>query len=57
MRIAGHLISNPLNDPIEIRELMLGWNRGMCDPPLTENDCLQMLENIAARELAKGKWL
>jgi hypothetical protein len=57
LRIAGHLISNPLNDPIEIRELMLGWNRGMCGPPLTEKDCLQMLENLAEREKSKEKWL
>jgi hypothetical protein len=57
MRIAGHLMSYPLNDPIEIRNLMLGWNLGMCDPPLTEADCLQMLVTIATRQAAKEKWL
>jgi hypothetical protein len=57
LKIAGHLIANPLNDPIMVRELMLGWNRGMCDPPLTDKDVLQMIENLVERELAKQRWL
>ena len=57
LRLAGHLIANPLNDPVEIRELLLGWNRGMCDPPLTDKDALTMIERLCERELAKEKWL
>ena len=34
LRLAGHLIANPLLDPYVARELPLGWNRSMCEPPL-----------------------
>jgi len=57
LRIAGHLISNPLNDPVEIRELILGWNRGMCEPPLPDKRIIQIVEGLCERELSKGKWL
>jgi Bifunctional DNA primase/polymerase, N-terminal len=34
LRIMGHVIGNgPTLDPDVLRELFLGWNRGMCDPP------------------------
>ena len=57
LRLAGHLISNPLNDPLEIRELLLGWNRGRCDPPLSDADVITMVENLCERENQKDNWL
>ena len=56
-RIAGHLISNPLNDPLEIRELLLGWNRGRCDPPLSDKEIIELVERLAEKEHNKGRWL
>jgi hypothetical protein len=55
-KLAGHLIANG-NDPLVIRELMLGWNRGMCDPPLADTAIVQIVENLCARELAKSRWI
>jgi bifunctional DNA primase/polymerase-like protein len=56
-RLAGHLIANPLNDPIEIRELLLGWNRGRCDPPLPDREVVEYVERLCEKERAKGDWL
>lgn len=36
LRLAGHLIANPLLDPYVARDLLLGWNRSMCEPPLPD---------------------
>jgi Bifunctional DNA primase/polymerase, N-terminal len=56
-RLAGHLIANPLNDPLEIRELLLGWNRGRCDPPLPDREVVGLVERLCERERNKDKWL
>jgi Bifunctional DNA primase/polymerase, N-terminal/Primase C terminal 1 (PriCT-1) len=57
LRMTGHLIAIPGVDPIEVRELLLGWNEGRCDPPLPTTEIIQMVENLAERELQKRKWL
>jgi hypothetical protein len=57
LRISGHLIANPLNDPLEIRELLLGWNRGRCSPPLPDSEVLGIVERLCERERSKQDWL
>jgi hypothetical protein len=57
LRLAGHLIANPLLDPIEVRELLIGWNRGRCDPPLPDERIIKIVEDLCAREIQKSKWL
>ena len=53
----GHVISNsPTLDPEVLRELFLGWNRGMCDPPKADREVVEMVENLIVREHNKGKW-
>jgi hypothetical protein len=56
LQFAGHLIANPLLDPIIARDLLLAWNRQNFDPPLAERDAMAMIENLAARERAKQRW-
>jgi hypothetical protein len=56
-RLAGHLISNPLNDPLEVRELLLGWNRGRCEPPLDDKCIISLVERLCERERNKQRWL
>ena len=57
LRIMGHVISNsPTLDPGVLRELFLGWNRGMCDPPKADREVVEMVENLIVREHNKGKW-
>ena len=56
LQVAGHLIANPLLDPIIARDLLLAWNRQNFDPPLAERDALTMIENLAERERAKQRW-
>jgi hypothetical protein len=57
LKLAGHLIANPMLDPIAARELLLAWNEVRFDPPLSEKDCLGMIENLCEREIAKHQWL
>jgi hypothetical protein len=57
LRIAGHLIAIPGVDPLEVRELLIGWDEGRCDPPLGAREIVQIVGNICERELAKRKWL
>ena len=57
LRMMGHLIAIPGVDPLEVRELLLGWNEGRCDPPIPTKEIVQMVENLAERELQKRKWL
>jgi hypothetical protein len=57
LKLAGHLIANPLLDPQVARDLLLAWNEVRCDPPPGAKDCLTMIENLAERELAKQRWL
>ena len=58
LRIMGHVISNsPTLDPEVLRELFLGWNRRMCDPPKADREVVEMVENLIVREHNKGKWL
>jgi hypothetical protein len=52
-RIAGHLLANPWNDPVEVRELMLGYNRGQCVPPLPDGRVIEIVEDFAGKELRK----
>ena len=56
LQVAGHLIANPLLDPIVARDLLLSWNRQNFDPPLSERDAMQMIENLAERERMKHQW-
>jgi hypothetical protein len=56
-RLAGHLLCNPLNDALEVRELLLGWNRGRCEPPLPDREVIGMVERLCERELSKSRWL
>jgi bifunctional DNA primase/polymerase-like protein len=57
LKIAGHLIANPLLDPVVARDLLLALNRANFEPPLSERDCLGMIENLCVRESHKDKWL
>ena len=56
-RFAGHLIANRTLDPIVARDLLLGWNRGMCDPPLPDARVIQLVEGLCERENQKDNWL
>ena len=44
-------------DPVMVRDLMLGFNRGMCEPPVSDKDIVNMVTNIAEREIAKHTWI
>jgi len=56
LKLIGHLIG--LGVDVEVtRDLMLSWNETHCDPPLPVADVLNMIANIAERELQKHKWL
>jgi hypothetical protein len=56
-RMMGHLIAVPGVDPLELRELFIGWNEGRCDPPIPAKEIVTMVENIVACELQKNNWL
>lgn len=56
-RMMGHFIAIPGVDPLEVRELFLGWNEGRCDPPLPTKEIEKWVENLAEREVQKNKWL
>ena len=55
-RLIGHFLSIGA-DAIEVREMMLGWNRGMCDPPIPDREVIGAVVRIAERELNKHRWL
>ena len=57
LRLAGHLIANPLLDPYVARDLLLGWNRSMCEPPLPDARVIQIVEGLCERERQKERWL
>ena len=57
LRLAGHLIANPLLDPYVARDLLLGWNRSMCEPPLPDARVIQIVEGLCEREKQKERWL
>jgi hypothetical protein len=57
LRMMGHFIAIPGIDPVEVRELFIGWNEARCDPPIPTTEIAQMVENLAERELQKRKWL
>jgi hypothetical protein len=56
-RLAGHFIAGGRNDPLEVREMLLGWNRGRCEPPLPDSEVLRLVERLCERELSKNRWL
>jgi len=37
--------------------LLLGWNRGRCDPPLSDKEIIELVERLAEKEDNKGRWL
>jgi hypothetical protein len=48
-KIAGHLLHYPLLDPIMVRDLLIGWDRGMCEPPLGAKRVMEIVEGFAPR--------
>jgi len=55
--LTGHLLRRGV-DPEVALELLLGWNRFRCRPPLTDEEVASVVESIArvrAREAAEGK--
>ena len=55
LQVAGHLIANPLLDPIVARDLLLSWNRQNFDPPLSERDAMQMMRTSPSASM-KHQW-
>ena len=55
-KLIGHFIGLGA-DPIMVRDMLLGWNRGMCEPPISDKEIVSAVTNIAGRELAKHTWL
>jgi hypothetical protein len=55
-RLAGHLLGKRV-DPIVVSQLLLSWNQTNCRPPLPEDEVLQIIDRIAARELRKREAL
>ena len=52
VRIAGHLLANCV-DPGVAHELLQGWNRGQCTPPLPAAEVERTVASIALAELRK----
>ena len=52
IRIVGHLLANCV-DPGVVHELMQGWNRGRCVPPLPAAEVERSVASIALAELRK----
>jgi hypothetical protein len=44
--LTGHLLWHEV-DPEIVLELMLGWNRLRCHPPLDDDEVAQVVRNIA----------
>jgi hypothetical protein len=57
LRIAGHLVRNPLLDPYVIIELLVGWDLGMCEPPLGAKRVAYIVEDLFAKQQQKEAWL
>ena len=55
-RLIGLLVSHGL-DLIVVRDLMIAWNRQMCDPPLSDKDVTGAAMRIGERELQKHRWI
>jgi hypothetical protein len=53
LKIAGHLISLPGSDPLEILELLIGWDEGRNQPPLGADRVRKIIEDHSARERQK----
>ena len=51
-RLAGHLLANCV-DPGVAHELLQGWNRGQCTPPLPAAEVERTVASIALAELRK----
>jgi hypothetical protein len=52
VRLAGHLLANCV-DPGVVHEVMQGWNRGQCTPPLSAAEVERSVASIALAELRK----
>jgi hypothetical protein len=57
VRLAGHLVRNPLLDPYVIIELLVGWDRGMCEPPLGAKRVAYIVEDLFAKQTQREAWL
>jgi hypothetical protein len=57
LRLAGHLVRNPLLDPYVIIELLVGWDRGMCEPPLGAKRVAYIVEDLFAKQQQREAWL
>jgi len=42
-------------EPHVVVELVMGWNRGRCKPPLSDAEVVAVVESIAARELRRRR--
>src|SRR5262249_1342035 len=51
-QIAGHLPANCI-DPGVVHELLQGWNKGRCAPPLPAGEVERVVTSIAMAELRK----
>ena len=51
-QIAGHLFANCV-DPVVVHELLQGWNKGRCRPPLGAEEVERVVVSIATAELRK----
>jgi hypothetical protein len=52
--IAGHLLANPLADPLVILELMRGYNEGRCVPPLEDERIIEIVNDFAGKALLRS---
>jgi hypothetical protein len=50
-RLAGHLLANPWNDPLEVYCLLVGYDLGMCDPPLGDRRVYQIVNDFCGQAL------
>jgi putative DNA primase/helicase len=56
LKLIGHFVALGADEEM-LREMMLGWNQGRCDPPLSDADILNMIGRIYERERIKHSWL
>ena len=56
LKLIGHLVAIGADEEV-VRELLLGWNHGRCEPPLPDGDIIGMVARIVERERAKHNWL
>lgn len=55
-RLTGYLVAAGIDVQV-VREVMLGWNLGMCDPPISDKEVVGAVVRIAEREVKKQGWL